>query len=174
MQRMKASGYIRKRLQPQLTEWWLSVTPPGDSWWGSPTERVNFEFPLIQRLNDNLVVSAGGAPVVSSRASRVDTRLAVLWSRIGYRDFCLDIDVAGLEGMWFVNFECVSESYQLSESIADALLGVLQRDGALATIYSRYDEPLDSDSLAGLDGAPYESHNVSVTMPGNVAPAAAA
>ena len=166
---MKASSYIRSRLQPQLTSWWHSVTPAGDSWWQSPGERDGFEFPLIQRLNDNLVITGPGAATVSSRVARADTRLAVLWSRIGYRDFCLDLDAEGLEGMWFVNFECVSESYMLSESIADELLRLLGRDGALATIYSRYDEPLDIDSLSGLESGAYESHNVSVTMPGNVA-----
>lgn len=135
-----------------------------------PGDAMYIDLKVIRRFNDNpiqvvLNSASGDAETrIEPRSGRQNTKTAVLWSFVGYRDFELDVDAYGLSAMWFVNFECVGANWVQAHRIGTELLDLLNRHKCLVSIFSRYDEPLDPDSQAGQ----YRSHNVSVTMPGLV------
>ena len=127
--------------------------------------------PIIQRFNEDPVSiifdNATGkvTTVVTHEPSDPGAEQAgILWSIVGTRDYCMDIDAYGLTDTWFVNLECVGNTIERAHAIADETLAVLVNDGAILQIFTRFDEPIDSDQATRGEG--YRSHNLTVSLNG--------
>ena len=125
--------------------------------------------PVIQRFNEDPVSiifdTATGkvTTVVTHKPSDPGAeRAGILWSIVGTRDYCMDIDAYGLTDTWFVNLECVGNTIERAHAIADEVLSVLVNKGAILQLLTRFDEPIDSDQA----GRKYRSHNVTVSVNG--------
>ena len=123
--------------------------------------------PVIQRFNEDsisiILNNATGevSTVLGSGAVNAE-QAGILWSIVGTRDYCMDIDAYGLTDTWFVNLECVGNTIKRAHAIADEVLSVLVEDGAIMQLLTRFDEPIDSDQA----GRKYRSHNVTVSVNG--------
>ena len=128
----------------------------------------NYIFvPVIQRFNEDpvsqILDNATGKVEVKARSEPRNLEEAcILWSIIGTRDYCMDVDAYGLTDTWFVNLECVGNTIERSYAMADEVLSVLVNKGAILQILRRFDEPIDSDQA----GRKYRSHNVTVSVNG--------
>ena len=123
--------------------------------------------PVIQRFNEDSI-----STIINNETGQVSTHIesrasdaeqaGILWSIIGTRDYAMDIDAYGLTDTWLVNLECVGNTILRAFAIADEVLSVLVKDGAIMQLLTRYDEPIDSDQA----GRNYRSHNLTVSMNG--------
>ena len=126
-------------------------------------------LPLLQRFNEDPISiifnqTTGDVSFGLHREPGTPEKAGILWSIVGTRDYCMDIDALGLTDAWFVNLECVSGSIASAHAIADEALNVLVADGALRQMLTRFDEPIDSDQARR--GGGYRSHNVTVSING--------
>ena len=125
--------------------------------------------PVIQRFNEDPISiildnATGEVTTVQHREPGSPEQAGILWSIIGTRDYCMDIDAYGLTDTWFVNLECVAKTIVAAHSIADEALSVLVDDGAILQLLTRFDEPIDSDQAKRGEG--YRSHNATVSLNG--------
>ena len=123
--------------------------------------------PVIQRFNEDsisiILNNATGEVITVLGSEAVNAEQAgILWSIVGTRDYCMDIDAYGLTDTWFVSLECVGNTIKRAHAIADEVLSVLVEDGAIMQLLTRFDEPIDSDQA----GRKYRSHNVTVSLNG--------
>ena len=123
--------------------------------------------PVIQRFNEDPVSiifdnATGKVTTVVTHEPSNPEQAGILWSIVGTRDYCMDIDAYGLTDTWFVNLECVGNTIERAHAIADEVLSVLVNKGAILQLLTRFDEPIDSDQAA----RKYRSHNVTVSLNG--------
>ena len=135
-----------------------------------PNSLDYIHVPVIQRFNEDPISiilnnATGEVTTVQHREPGSPEQAGILWSIIGTRDYCMDIDAYGLTDTWFVNLECVAKTILAAHSIADEALSVLVDDGAILQLLTRFDEPIDSDQ-ATRGELGYRSHNATVSLNG--------
>ena len=77
-----------------------------------PNSPDYIHVPVIQRFNEDPISiilnnATGEVTTVQHREPGSPEQAGILWSIIGTRDYCMDIDAYGLTDTWFVNLECV-------------------------------------------------------------------
>ena len=132
-----------------------------------PQQYGYIPVPVIQRFNEDPISiilnnETDQVGTVQHREPGSPEEAGILWSIIGTRDYAMDIDAYGLTDTWLVNLECVGNTIHRAFAIADEVLSVLVKDGAIMQLLTRYDEPIDSDQA----GREYRSHNLTVSMSG--------